>query len=121
MGDVENLSVKAARLWLEFLQAQAKAAASVAQKLPEIARAWAAETGAALAAEAQAGIDNKAEQPHKAKSPDELPAHEEQPLPRPLTGSTGPDGARPALLVRANHRRLKPMQKSLAKRRMRRS
>ncbi len=35
MGEVEDLNTKAARLWLEFLQAQAKAAASAAEKLPK--------------------------------------------------------------------------------------
>ena len=50
MSDLEDLSAKAARLWFEFMQAQAKAAADAAEKLPEVTRSL-AEAGLPLAAE----------------------------------------------------------------------
>ena len=50
MSDLEDLSAKAARLWFEFMQAQAKAATDAAEKLPEVTRSL-AEAGVPLAAE----------------------------------------------------------------------
>src|SRR4051794_19175341 len=41
MSDLEDLSAKAARLWFEFMQAQAKAATDAAEKLPEVTRSLA--------------------------------------------------------------------------------
>jgi hypothetical protein len=50
MSELEDLSVRAARLWLEFIQAQAKTAAAAASRLPEVTRSL-AEAGVPLAAE----------------------------------------------------------------------
>lgn len=117
MGEVEDLSTKAARLWLEFLQAQAKAAASAAEKLPEMARSWAALSPLSQANHVSGG-STAAAAPRDDANPGDTPQQNEERLPQPSPAlAAGGKRQHPALLVRANHRRLKATQKSLARRR----
>jgi hypothetical protein len=121
MSDLEDLSAKAARLWLEFMQAQAKAAAAAARKLPEVTRSL-AEAGVPLAAEVNRWMEGALPaavftevRPQQATHKDEAttPASpvvavpEQKPRPAPP-------------LMRANHRRLKA-PKSMSRRRARRA
>jgi hypothetical protein len=120
MSDLEDLNAKAARLWLEFMQAQAKAAAAAARKLPEVTRSL-AEAGVPLAAEvnrwmegallAAAASTEMRPQPatHEGEDADAAPA--------PPVVAVPDQKPRPAPpLMRANHRRLKA-PKSMSRRR----
>ena len=118
MSDLEDLNAKAARLWLEFMQAQAKAAAAAAQKLPEVTRSM-AEAGVPLAAEVSRWIEGAL--PAAAPSADRLPkqaGHVEEPRPAAIV-TPAPTPRRASPLTRVNHRRLKT-PKSMARRRARR-
>src|SRR6478672_6065305 len=107
MSELEDLSVRAARLWLEFIQAQAKTAAAAASRLPEVTRSL-AEAGVPLAAEVNRWMEG-------ARSA-QRESHE---APVPATARGG-DISVPAPLTRAKHRRLKTL-KSLSRRRARRA
>jgi hypothetical protein len=117
MSDLEDLSAKAARLWLEFMQAQAKAAASAAARLPEVTRSL-AEAGVPLAAEvnrwiegAHPAVAEAAEAHLRETSP------QEQELPAATLASTAPERKTgPTPLTRIPHRRLKT-PKSMSRRR----
>ena len=121
MSDVEDLSAKAARLWLEFMETQAKAAAAAASRLPEVTRSL-AEAGVPLAAEvnrwmegALAPIQPGHASPGEAKKLEEAvrPALEATAIPERESRPAGP-------LTRVNHRRLKA-PKSMSRRRSRRA
>src|SRR3954463_10996661 len=56
MSDFEDLSAKAARLWLEFMQAQARGPPAAAQNLPDVTRSL-AEAGVPLASEVNRWIE----------------------------------------------------------------
>jgi hypothetical protein len=121
MSDLEDLSARAARLWLEFMQAQAKAAASAARTLPEVTRSL-AEAGVPLAAEVNRWIEGAL--PTAAASPCVEPArasHKEQASTPPPVLEIPDLKPEPRLspLMRANHRRLKA-PKSMSRRRARR-
>ena len=122
MSEFEDLSARAARLWLEFMQAQAKAAAAAASRLPEVTRSL-AEAGLPLAAEVNRWIEG-------APPPDGRESDEAQTsvtVSQPEASSPA-QGRAPAAeqkiprapLMRANHRRLKA-PKSLSRRRARRA
>jgi hypothetical protein len=118
MSDFEDLSAKAARLWLEFMQAQAKAAADAAQKLPDVTRSL-AEAGVPLATEVNRWIEASLSPKSSGAAPAEQASHNER------ARSVAPIVARPqqrsaGRLTRANHRRLK-LPKSMARRRARRA
>ena len=119
MSELEDLNAKAARLWLEFMQAQAKAAASAAEKLPEVTRSL-AEAGVPLAAEVGRWIEGAL---GVSGRPEE--ARPEQSDPEPQTsaptkaGSAIPRPRAARLLTRPGHRRLKT-PKSMSRRRARR-
>ena len=119
MSELEDLNARAARLWLEFMQAQAKAAASAAQKLPEVTRSL-AEAGVPLAAEVSRWMEGALAVP---ASSEEVPPpkhgdEEEAPEPKDVASrSPSPRAAR--LLTSAKHRRLKT-PKSMSRRRARR-
>jgi hypothetical protein len=119
MSEVEDLNAKAARLWLEFMQAQAKAAASAAQNLPEVTRSL-AEAGVPLAAEVSRWMEGALAVP--ARSEEVLPQsshHEEEARGAIRAGSAIDRRHAAPLLTRANHRRLKT-PKSMSRRRTRR-
>jgi hypothetical protein len=120
MSELEDLNAKAARLWLEFMQAQAKAAASAAEKLPEMTRSL-AETGVPLAAEVGRWMQGALAVPGRPEEvPPEQSNHEEQ-APEPIKAGSAIDRPPAApVLTRAKHRRLK-MLKSMARRRARRA
>jgi hypothetical protein len=120
MSELEDLSARAARLWLEFMQAQAKAAANAARKLPEVTRSL-AEAGVPLAAEANRWIEGAL--PAAAASaylePEQASRKEQASIPPPVLEI--PDSKpepRLSPLMRANHRRLKA-PKSMSRRRAR--
>jgi hypothetical protein len=118
MSDFEDLSAKAARLWLEFMQAQAKAAAAAAQKLPDVTRSL-AEAGVPLASEVNRWIE--ASLPPKSSgtaSADQASRNEQARSAAPMVA--GPQQGSAGRLTRANHRRLK-LPKSMARRRARRA
>jgi hypothetical protein len=118
MSDFEDLSAKAAGLWLEFMQAQAKAAAAAAQKLPDVTRSL-AEAGVPLANEVNRWIEASLPPKSWEAASAEPASHNEQArsaapiVADPQEGSAG-------RLTRANHRRLK-LPKSMARRRARRA
>jgi hypothetical protein len=113
MSDFEDLSAKAARLWLEFMRAQAKAAAAAAQRLPAVTRSF-AEAGVPLATEVNRWIE--ASLPPKSSEPVPGP-NQEEPARSPARIAAGPK-QRSTRLTRANHRRLK-LPRSMARRRAR--
>jgi hypothetical protein len=118
MSDFEDLSAKAARLWLEFMQAQAKAAAAAAQNLPDVTRSL-AEAGVPLASEVNRWIE--ATLPPKSSeeaSSDQASQNEQARSPAPMVA--GPKQRSASRLTRANHRRLK-LPNSMARRRARRA
>ena len=114
MTDLEDLSAKAARLWLEFMQAQAKATAEAAAKLPEVTRTLAA-AGAPLAAEVTRWMGVAAPASSEA-APEETPpaTRRDAPLAAPAEGRTSVQLLRPA------QRRI-IIRKSLSRRRTRRA
>jgi hypothetical protein len=121
MSDVEDLGAKAARLWLEFMQAQAKAAAAAASRLPEVTRSL-AEAGVPLAAEVNRWMEGALApiQPGHAP-PDEAEQAEEEVQPSREPTAIPERQSRPARpLARVNHRRLKA-PKSMSRRRSRRA
>ena len=122
MSDLEDLSAKAARLWLEFMQAQAKAAAAAAQKLPEVTRSL-AEAGVPLAAEVNRWMQGAFQAPTELTEMQAEEATRKDDAPTPVSQVVAPPGPkaepRPPL-VRANHRRL-TIRKSLSRRRARRA
>src|SRR5438270_242876 len=118
MSDVEDLGAKAARLWLEFMQAQAKAAAAAARKLPEVTRSL-AEAGVPLAAEVNRWMESALAPIHPGHAPPDQVKEEVQPSPQPTAvPERRPQSERP--LARVNHRRLKS-PKSMSRRRSRRA
>jgi hypothetical protein len=124
MSDLEDLSAKAARLWFEFMQAQAKAATDAAEKLPEVTRSL-AEAGVPLAAEVNRWFEGALP---TARSADAEPAPQMEEASAPATSlASGDDQPRVATasrsqrqLSRGNHRRLK-VPKSMSRRRARRA
>jgi hypothetical protein len=124
MSELEDLSAKAARLWLEFMQAQAKAAASAAEKLPEVTRSL-AEAGVPLAAEVSRWIAGalpvrtgpRSKQPEPAGHQEKAPKAADPP---PALDPIADPKDRAAPPTRPNHRRLKA-PKSLSRRRARRT
>jgi hypothetical protein len=119
MSDLEDLSAKAARLWLEFMQAQAKAAAAAAQNLPEVTRSL-AEAGLPLAAEVNRWMQGAFPAPAESR---EVQAEPKEDAPTPVSqvvAAPGPQAEPGAPRVRVNHRRLK-IRKSLSRRRARRA
>jgi hypothetical protein len=123
MSDLEDLSAKAARLWFEFMQAQAKAAADAAEKLPEVTRSL-AEAGLPLAAEVNRWFEGALP---TARSADAEPAPQMEEASAPASLASGDDQPRAATasrsqrqLSRGNHRRLK-VPKSMSRRRARRA
>ncbi|MBV8851175.1 MAG: hypothetical protein JOZ16_16505 [Methylobacteriaceae bacterium] len=128
MSDLEDLNAKAARLWLEFMQAQAKAATDVARKLPDVTRSL-AQAGLPLAAEVKSWIEGALPAPARPVDvpPQAAAAEPAPPVATTATGASGDDQSRAALksrsarpLVRVNHRRLKA-PKSMSRRRRRRA
>jgi hypothetical protein len=122
MSEFEDLNAKAARLWLEFMQAQAKAAASAAARLPEVTRSL-AEAGVPLAAEVNRWLEGT--RPAKVESAEVHPpqaSHEEAELmpPAPVAATLARKAEIAPPLTRANHRRLK-MPTSMSRRRTRRA
>jgi hypothetical protein len=118
MSDVEDLGAKAARLWLEFMQAQAKAAAAAASRLPEVTRSL-AEAGVPLAAEVNRWMEGALAPIHPGHAPPEQPKEEVQSAAPALT--VPDERSRPERpLTRVNHRRLKT-PKSMSRRRSRRA
>ncbi|GAC1333482.1 MAG: hypothetical protein NVSMB26_14670 [Beijerinckiaceae bacterium] len=117
MSDPEDLNAKAARLWAELLQAQAKAAANVAAHLPEVTRAL-AQAGASFPGDVRHWIEKimpVVDDPHD-KEP--VPAAEQE----------APVGTAPSVramhearantpLSRPGHRRLKVTTRTLSRRR----
>jgi hypothetical protein len=125
MSDLEDLSAKAARLWFEFMQAQAKAAADAAEKLPEVTRSL-AEAGLPLAAEVNRWFEGALPTARSADA-EPAPQMEEASAPASTSLASGDDQPRAATasrsqrqLSRGNHRRLK-VPKSMSRRRARRA
>ncbi|MEA2760284.1 MAG: hypothetical protein QOH65_2897 [Methylobacteriaceae bacterium] len=125
MSDLEDLNAKAARLWLEFMQAQAKAAAAAARKLPEVTRSL-AEAGVPLAAEVNRWMEGAllaaavSTEVRPQQATHEGEDEDEDAAPAPPVVAVPEQKSRPApLLMRANHRRLKA-PKSMSRRRVRR-
>jgi hypothetical protein len=120
MSELEDLNAEAARLWLEFMQAQAKAAASAAQKLPEVTRSL-AEAGVPLAAEVSRWMEGAIAVPARSG---EVPPHESDhadEAPAPTNAGSAIEGSHAApLRTRVKHRRLKT-PKSMSRRRTRRA
>jgi hypothetical protein len=120
MNDLEDLNAKAARLWLEFMQAQAKAAADAAKKLPEVTRSL-AEAGVPLAAEMNRWLGSGLPPSEPEKAPLTEARHtEDVQSPSPILAAPAQASRPPHRLTRANHRRLKT-PKSMSRRRMRRA
>jgi hypothetical protein len=118
MSDLEDLNAKAARLWLEFMQAQAKAAAAAARKLPEVTRSL-AEAGVPLAAEMNRWMEGALSVSTEVRL-QQATHKDEAATPAPLVIPVLDQKSRPAPpLMRANHRRLKA-PKSMSRRRARR-
>ena len=121
MSDLDDLNAKAARLWLEFMQAQAKAAAAAARKLPEVTRSL-AEAGVPLAAEVNRWMEGAllAAAVSTEVRPQQATHQDESATPPPPVIAVPDRKPRPAPpLMRANHRRLKA-PKSMSRRRARR-
>jgi hypothetical protein len=122
MSELEDLSAKAARLWLEFFRAQAKAANDAAKNLPEVTRSL-ADPSVPLAAEVNRwmeGVLAPAGEPadvpaESATSPKEGSMATHRVESAPAHGSA----ARPR--TRRKHRRVKTMQRALSRRRARRA
>jgi hypothetical protein len=119
MSELEDLSAKAARLWLEFMQAQAKAAADAAKKLPEVTRSL-AEAGVPLAAEMNRWLGSAM----PLSAPEEAPLteagdKEDVQSSSPIVAAPAQASRPPHPLTRVNHRRLKA-PKSMSRRRTRR-
>jgi hypothetical protein len=122
MSDLEDLNAKAARLWLEFMQAQAKAAAAATRRLPEVARSL-AEAGVPLAAEVNRWMEGalSAAAVSTEVRPQQATHKDEAAAPAPPVVAVPDQKPRPAPpLMRANHRRLRA-PKSLSRRRARRA
>jgi hypothetical protein len=121
MSELEDLNAKAARLWLEFMQAQAKAAASAAAGLPDVTRSL-AEAGVPLAAEMHRWMQGAlATTPDLAKEPPQAATDKTDSAP-PAAVAAAPArkaGMAPPI-TRANHRRLKAPT-SMSRRRARRA
>ncbi len=121
MSELEDLSVRAARLWLEFIQAQVKAAAAAASRLPEVTRSL-AEAGVPLAAEVNRwmeGARSAQRESHEAPVPATARGGDIS-VPAPVIVGSPEQKPQPAPLTRAKHRRLKT-PKSLSRRRARRA
>jgi hypothetical protein len=119
MNDVEDLSAKAARLWLEFMQAQAKAAADAAKKLPEVTRSL-AEAGVPLAAEMNRWLGSGLPPSAPEEAPLTEARHKEDvQSSSPIVAAPAQASRSPRPLTRVNHRRLK-VPKSMSRRRTRR-
>ncbi|MEA2858174.1 MAG: hypothetical protein QOC72_213 [Methylobacteriaceae bacterium] len=119
MNDLEDLNAKAARLWLEFMQAQAKAAADAAKKLPEVTRSL-AEAGVPLAAEMNRWFGGAL----PPSAPEEAPLtearhREDVQSSSPILAAPAQTSRSPRPPRRVSHRRLK-MPKSMSRRRARR-
>jgi hypothetical protein len=121
MNDIEDLNAKAARLWLEFMQAQAKAAAEAARKLPEVTRSL-AEAGVPLAAEMNRWMEGALSAAVSTEvRPQQATHQDEAAAPAPPVIAVPDQKSPPAPpLMRANHRRLKA-PKSMSRRRARRA
>jgi hypothetical protein len=121
MSEVEDLSAKAARLWLEFMQAQAKAAAAAASRLPEVTRSL-AEAGVPLAAEVNRWMEGALAPIQPGHTSADAAKQAEEAVPPSSEATAIPERqSRPARpLARVNHRRLKA-PKSLSRRRRRRA
>jgi hypothetical protein len=117
MTDLEDLSAKAARLWLEFMQAQAKAAAQAAAKLPEVTRTL-AEAGLPLAAEVNRWVAGAATGPDSASDGAQATDQREAPSAAPPVAPV--QNRTPVALLQPNHRRI-VIRKSLSRRRARRT
>jgi hypothetical protein len=121
MSEFEDLSAKAARLWLEFMQAQAKAAASAVARLPEVTRSL-AEAGVPLATEMNRWMEGALPtRPDSAKKPPQAATDKAVSAPPPAVAAAPAaktDMAAP--ITRASHRRLKA-PKSMSRRRARRT
>jgi hypothetical protein len=118
MSELEDLNAKAARLWLEFMQAQAKAAATAAQKLPDVTRSL-AEAGVPLAAEVNRWIEATLPPKTPEATAGDQASHKEE-VQSPPRMVAGPKRRSVRPLTRANHRRLK-LPNSMARRRTRRA
>jgi hypothetical protein len=119
MNDLEDLSAKAARLWLEFMQAQAKAAADAAKKLPEVTRSL-AEAGVPFAAEMNRWLGSALPPSAPKEAPLTEVRHEEDvQSSSPIVAAPAQASRSPRPLTRVNHRRLK-VPKSMSRRRTRR-
>jgi hypothetical protein len=122
MSELEDLSAKAARLWLDLFHAQAKAAADAARNLPEVTRSL-ADAGVPLAAEMNRWIEGALP---RTGEPAELPA---KPVTSEGEGATAMHRLESAAaqepsahpLIRSKHRRVKITQRSLSRRRARRA
>jgi hypothetical protein len=121
MSELEDLNAKAARLWLEFMQAQAKAAASAAARLPDVTRSL-AEAGVPLAAEMHRWMEGALQtKPDSAKEPPQAAAHKpDSARPAPVAAAPAPKTDIAPPITRANHRRLKAPT-SMSRRRARRA
>ena len=122
MSELEDLNAKAARLWLEFFQAQAKAAANAAKNLPEVTRSV-ADAAVPLAAEVKRWMEGALP---RTSEPAEAPAEnatslKEGMMPIAQSESAAAQEAVTRPLTRSKHRRVKTMQRSLSRRRARRA
>jgi hypothetical protein len=116
MSDPEDLNAKASRLWAEFLQTQARAAASLASYLPEMTRAF-AQAGAAFPGHLRQWMENSdpgVDHPHDKAWPDEK--KEAADGARPSVRAV-PDARASTPLSRPRHRRLKATARTLSRRR----
>ncbi len=116
MTDLEDLSARAARLWVEFMQAQAKAAAAAAATLPEMTRSL-AEAAVPLAVEVNRWVGGGSAGPDSAS--EKMPSTDSQQPPSAAPPVPHAPKRGPVALVQANHRRL-VIRKSLSRRRARR-
>jgi hypothetical protein len=122
MSELEDLSAKAARLWLKLFRAQAKAATDAARNLPEVTRSL-ADAGVPLAAEVKRWMEGALPAAGGPAGVPAQPVADQQkastPAPPVLSAAAQESAARP--LTRCKYRRVRTMQRSLSRRRARRA